>query len=73
MVNLQRGECVGDYNDVTGVYCGEWKGATLKRLPVFGRKYVSVNDTTFEWPTKDIFAKMTPDVKLQSIEFKGFE
>ena len=53
----------------TGEYCGELPGATLKKLPLWGEK-VSDNEIDFEWPTPETFAQMSPDVSLQSIEFK---
>ena len=29
----EKARCVNDYCTTTGEYCGEWKGATLRRLP----------------------------------------
>ena len=31
-----RSLCTDDYYSISGEYCGEWAGATLKRLPIFG-------------------------------------
>jgi len=28
--------CHNDYCITTGEYCGEWKGATLRRIPAWG-------------------------------------
>lgn len=50
------GFCIEDYNSITGEYCGEWAGATLRKLPVFGLDdALSANEIDFEWPTKEIF------------------
>ena len=56
---------------LSGEYCGEWKGATLKKLPIWGEK-VSDDKVNFEWPTQEAFDKMSPVVSLQSIEFKTY-
>ena len=65
------GTCINDFDSLTGEYCGEWAGATLKKVPLWGEK-VSDDDVNFEWPTPEIFARMTPNVSLQSIEFKKY-
>jgi len=45
----------------TGKYCGEWEGATLKKLPLWGEQVLD-DEINFEWPTQNIFAEMQPDV-----------
>ena len=52
----------------TGEYCGDMVGATIKKLPLFGEQ-VEDDEINFEWPTKEDFDKMRPDVTLQSMEF----
>ena len=34
--NSQENKCVNDYCSVTGEYCSEWNGATLRRIPYWG-------------------------------------
>ena len=49
---------------------GEWAGATIERLPLWGPEAKDY-DTTFEWPSQHDWLHMrTPDVKLQSIEVR---
>jgi len=46
--------CIDDYNTVTGEYCGEWKGATLKKMPIWG-DLSEDDEIDFEWPSQEIF------------------
>ena len=64
--------CINDFDSRTGEYCGEWAGASLKKLPLWGVK-VSDEEIDFEWPTPEIFAQMNPNAFLESIEFKTNE
>ena len=57
------GLCVDDHIYPTGEYCGEWAGATLKKVPLFGYE-----DYNIEWPTEEMWADISPDTKLESIE-----
>ena len=59
---------MGDYTSGSGKYCGEWVGATLKKLPLWGEQVLD-DEINFEWPTPSIFADMQPDVSLESLEF----
>ena len=61
--------CTDDYNHFTGEYCGEWKGATLRKLPLWNEQ-VGDDEITFEFPTEADFAQMTHDVTLNSLEFE---
>lgn len=36
--------CIFDYRIKSGEYCGEWAGATLKRLPLWGDNIVDEGD-----------------------------
>jgi len=58
--------CIDHYYSETGEYCGEWAGATIRRLEMWGEG-VSENDIDFMWPNDQLFATMTPDVKLESL------
>ena len=62
--------CLNDYCSQTGEYCGEWVGATVKRLPFWGGN-VPENYVNFEWPTQQEFDQMSPDGKIQSLELKS--
>ena len=62
--------CLNDYCSQTGEYCGEWVGATVKRLPFWGGN-VPENYVNFEWPTQQEFDQMSPDAKIQSLELKS--
>ena len=66
---MHDGICIDDYFSISGVYCGEWAGATIVKLPLWG-EVVSDSQINFEWPTQEDWASMSPDVELQSIEFK---
>ena len=63
--------CINDFDSLTGEYCGEWEGATLKKMPLWGEQ-LSNDEINFEWPTPEIFAQMQPYVFLKSIEFKRY-
>ena len=41
----------------------------LRKLPMWGKK-VKEEHIDFEWPLPDEFARMDPDVRITSIEFK---
>ena len=66
--------CLNDYCTQTGDYCGEWVGATVRRLPFWGTAlspegpYEYIN---FEWPTQQEFDQMSPEGKIQSLELKS--
>ena len=62
------GECIEDHNTLTGEYCGEWVGATIKKLPLWGDQEREID---FEWPTQTMWDAMSPDTKLASIEFSS--
>ena len=47
-----------------------WTGATLRYLPLWGDKDAEVN---FEWPTRESWAKMDPNISLTSLEFRSEE
>ena len=64
---LQTGICFEDYNTSTGEYCGEWAGATLRKMPVWGRS-ISDDEINFEWPTQDDWAAISPKAQLQSFD-----
>ena len=66
--------CINGYLSKTHEYCGKWAGATLERLPLWGKRYGKApdNEINFEWPTEEMFSAMTPDVSLKSIEFKDY-
>ena len=66
---LSTNLCIDDYYSETGEYCGEWAGATIRRLEMWGES-VSESDIDFMWPNDQLFASMTPDVKLESLQFK---
>ena len=44
--------CINDYTMITKEYCGEWVGATIERLPLWGGKIPSDDFwyENFEWP-----------------------
>ena len=69
--SIQNPTCINNFETVTGNYCGEWAGATLKKLPVWGEQ-ASNSEINFEWPTPEIFSQMLPDVSLQSLEFQKY-
>ena len=60
--------CVDDYTLITNEYCGEWAGATLGMLPLWGQA-PSADDVYFQYPTQEIWDQMSPDVSLKSIDF----
>ena len=62
--------CLNDYCTQTGEYCGEWVGATVRRLPLWGGE-VPEKSINFEWPTQQEFDQMSPDGKIQSLELKS--
>jgi len=44
--------CIHDYYLITGEYCGEWVGAKLVKLPVWGDQELDTDsDNYFEYPT----------------------
>ena len=46
--------CIDDFLSKSRDYCGEWVGATLKKLPLSGIYNVPIeNGVYFEWPTED--------------------
>ena len=47
-----------------------WSGATLRYLPLWGDENAEVN---FEWPTRESWAKMDPNISLTSIDFRSAE
>jgi len=55
--------CINDYNWYSKKYCGEWEGATLRKLPLWGRPDDKIN---FEWPTQQGWAEMIPNAQLLS-------
>ena len=67
------GECIDDHNSLTGEYCGEWVGATLKKVPVWGDYWLEIYGVNFEWPTEEMWADMSPDTKVESIEFYSYD
>jgi len=60
--------CINDYNSQTGEYCGEWVGATIRKLNLWGEQ-VEDDEIDFMWPDEATFAAMSPDVKVQSMRF----
>ena len=48
--------CINDFYSQTGEYCGEWVGATLKKLPLWGESALDDDEINYEWPTHDQFA-----------------
>jgi len=66
----QINTCFNNYCTQTGEYCGEWVGATVRRLPVWGAE-VAEKYIDFEWPTQEEFDQMSPEAKIQSLEFKS--
>ena len=64
------GECIDGHNDLSGEKCGEWAYATLKKvLPLWGDSWLESEGVNFEWPTEEMWADMSTDTKLESIEF----
>jgi len=55
MPELNCNVCIDDYYTLTGEYCGEWAGATLRKVPLWGDFEGEFN---FEWPTEIDFAQM---------------
>jgi len=43
---------LNDYLLLSGDYCGDWIGATLKKIPLWERHGVEDDEITFEWPTQ---------------------
>jgi hypothetical protein len=69
-ISEQDSRITTNANDIENHYCGEWLGATLRRVPLWGREeYFDEDDINFEWPTQEEFDQMRPDVSLESIEF----
>ena len=62
--------CYNDYYSQTGEYCGEWVGATIRKLSLWGEQ-VEDAEIDFMWPDEAAFAEMSPDVKLQTMRFKS--
>ena len=62
--------CMDDgYCSRTGHYCGDWTGATLRRIPSWGEETPD-DYFNFMWPTQEDWALMTHDTKLDSLELK---
>merc|ERR1712223_1475154 len=61
-------KCTGDYISISGEYCGEWLGAKIVKLPMWGAQEED-SDNYFEYPSSEEFAGMQPDVQLKSIGF----
>jgi len=59
-------KCTGDYMSISGEYCGEWLGAKIVKLPMWGAQEED-SDNYFEYPSSEGFAGMQPDVQLKSI------
>ena len=70
-VNQFQNDCIDDFETLTGRYCGEWAGATIKKLPLWGVQ-ASNEEINFEWPTPLLFSQMIPDVSIKSLEFKKY-
>jgi len=62
--------CYNDYYSQTGEYCGEWVGATIRKLNLWGEQ-VEDDEIDFMWPDEATFAAMSPDVRLQKLRFKS--
>lgn len=60
--------CTGDYMSITGEYCGEWVGAKIVKLPIWGVQEED-SENYFEYPSSEEFAGWSPDVKLSSLLF----
>ena len=43
-------KCTGDYMSISGVYCGEWVGAKIVKLPMWGAQEED-SDNYFEYPS----------------------
>ena len=56
-INDHANFCNNNFDSRSGEYCGEWAGATLKKLPLWDEN-LSDNQINFEWPTPEIFAQM---------------
>jgi len=73
IIRSMNGEnvCMGDgYCSKTGHYCGDWRGATLRRIPAWGAE-VPDSYINFEWPRQEDWAAMTDHgAKLDSLELK---
>merc|ERR1712156_1127530 len=59
-------KCTGGYMSISGEYCGEWLGAKIVKLPMWGAQEED-SDNYFEYPSSEEFAGMQPDVELKSI------
>merc|ERR1712223_1794645 len=59
-------KCTGDYMSISAEYCGEWVGAKIVKLPMWGAQEED-SDNYFEYPSSEEFAGMQPDVQLKSI------
>ena len=59
-------KCTGDYMSISREYCGEWVGAKIVKLPMWGAQEEDSNNY-FEYPSSEEFAGMQPDVQLKSI------
>jgi len=64
--NYTVDKCIGDYMSISGEYCGEWVGAKIVKLPMWGAQEED-SDNYFEYPSSEEFAGMQPDVQLKSI------
>ena len=72
--DLDRADaCVDGYRMLSREYCGEWAGAKLRKLPLWGVEQVDDEEIDFEWPTQEMFANMNPNERLHSLEFKTRE
>ena len=48
--------CTGDYMSISREYCGEWVGAKIVKLPMWGAQVVDVDsDNYFEYPSSEEF------------------
>ena len=66
----ETGLCTDGVNSKTGEICGEWAGATLKKLAPWGQQLIDVaSPYYFEWPTAESLNEMNPNTSLQSIDF----
>ena len=59
---MEGNVCINDITSVTNEYCGEWAGATIVRLPMWGNVIEDFEVFNFEWPTQDDWTAMDPRV-----------
>jgi len=45
-------KCTGDYMSISGKYCGEWMGAKIVKLPMWGAQEED-SDNYFEFPSSE--------------------